>query len=251
MTRIKDILLFVLSTFTIPLLGAYLLMYFSRLQGILLVLAVTAIAIVLSILGRALFAPGILYFSRGVVGVGRDRKRQAQFSRPWASVRNEIRVWGIGMTNLSRDERIIREAVEKRKVNVIIELPDVVWLHERKDICRQIDETYGRQNFIDQIADSTELLVALAQELNHKHGADRVQIVAVASFSPQSGTFADVDLEKGRGWGWVEFHTKGFPIGQPRLKLQNYKPTNKLDEPLLASLIYSRNAMKRRRIDNI
>ena len=110
-----------------------------------------------------------------------------------------------------------------------------------------IDATYGRTDFESQIEDSTSRLITLATELNTRYGADHVEVWAVAAFIPQSGTVADP--ESPRAWGWIEWHTYGFPNGQLRLRMSNYPHRSKLNPPLLEHLLHARRTVSRRRVD--
>lgn len=190
----------------------------------------------------------LLRLTRGVTAVASDRSRRHQFSRPWDDARFTIWSWGVGMTSLSRDVEVIRSAVE-RGIRVTIEIVDVAWLRANPEMMQAVDATYGRTDFVDQIDDSTKKLVALAREINRVSGADRVQVFAVQAFIAQSGTIADADTD--RAWGWVEWHTYGFPHGQLRLRMRIYRHRSKLNPPLLAHLMLARRSAPRQRIDDV
>lgn len=188
----------------------------------------------------------LLRLTRGVTAIASDRGRRHQFSQPWEKAKSKIWAWGVGMTSLSRDVDVIRATVQ-RGVRIVLEVTDAQWVRDRAETMAMIDATYGRANFVDQIEDSTSRLVALARDLNLNYGADRVEVWAVSAFIPQSGTVADPDSP--RAWGWVEWHTYGFPNGQLRLRMSNYVHRSKLNPPLLEHLLHARRAVSRRRID--
>lgn len=187
-----------------------------------------------------------LRLTRGVTGIASDRSRRDQFSQPWDRARTSIWSWGVGMTSLSRDLEVIRAAVQ-RDVHVTFEILDAEWLRQNPDIARMVDRTYGRAGFITQIEDSTTKLVLLARELNRLHGADSVKVFAVQEFIAQSATIADPETE--RAWGWLEYHTFGFPHGQLRIRMRTYRHRSKLNPPLLSHIISSRLSVPRRRMD--
>jgi hypothetical protein len=156
--------------------------------------------------------------------------------------------WGVGMTNLARDESIVIKGME-RNLSVKIEIIDAAWLRKHPDVAAQIDAMYGRPRFVEQIEDSTVQLIAMARKLNKKYGTDRIQIWAVQAFVPQSGTVADPDADS--AWGWVEWHNYGFPHGQARFKLRSYRHRSLLDPPLLQHVLDARKNLPQRRLDNL
>ena len=191
---------------------------------------------------RVMFLP----LTRGVTGIASDRSRREQFSQPWDRARTSVRSWGVGMTSLSRDTEVIRAAIA-RGLSVTLEVMDGEWLRDHPDISRVVDETYGRADFVSQVEDSTVRLVGLARELNRQWGADRVRVYAVQAFIPQSATIADEGTA--RAWGWVEWHTYGFPHGQLRIRVRGYPHRTSLNPPLLTHILSSRRSVPRRRID--
>lgn len=153
---------------------------------------------------------------------------------------------GVGMTNIVRDLTLIEHTVA-RGCAVTFELVDPVWLRERPEVCELVDITYGRTRFVDQIERSFDGLIELRDRLNHQYGSGKVCVVAVQTFQPFSATIADPGTPG--AWGFVEFHTAGFPLEQPRMRLASYESSSPLDAPLLDDLLLARRHLPRRRVD--
>jgi hypothetical protein len=149
------------------------------------------------------------------------------------------------MSNVVGDKSLIEHTV-RRGCSITFEMIDPVWLRQRPQVCEEVDVTYGRKNFVDRIEESYKQLVAIRDEMNHKYGADRVQVTAVQKFQSDSATVADPGTSD--AWGFVEFHTPGFPHGQTRMRLVTYDSSGPLDPPLLDHLVNARRSLPRRSI---
>ncbi|MCJ1702092.1 hypothetical protein MT356_20470 [Rathayibacter festucae] len=213
------------------------------------ILTVTVILVGLWILWNLiLLSPrAVLPLTRGITRVASDRQRTAEFTQPWQAATGTLHTWGVGMRKLADDTEVIRDAVH-RGTHVIIEITDTVYVRNNPGVSTLIDVTYRHVNFVEQMERSTRALVLLAQELNLAYGSDKIQVWAVSTYVPQSGTVADPETDK--GWGWVEYHTWGFPNGQLRLKMRRYKHRSAIfNPPLLEHLLASRRNLPRRRLD--
>lgn len=214
--------------------------------GFFVIPALTVIAVYVLWSLVDLICQGLLRLTRGVTAIASDRSRREQFSQPWDRAKGEISSWGVGMTSVSRDDAVIRAAVQ-RGVRVRFEILDAEWLRKHPEISKMVDETYGRTNFVTQIEESTKKLIRLARELNYVYGSDRVQVFAVQAFIRDSATIADPGTKD--AWGWVEFHTFGFPHGQVRLRLRTYQRRSTLNPPLLEHIVSSRSSVPKVRVD--
>lgn len=187
-----------------------------------------------------------LHQQRGVVSVSCGRNRAEQFSEPWQKAMREIFCWGVGMTNIVHDEKLIEDTVKGQR-SIVFEMIDPVWLRARPDLCELLDVTYNRTNLVDQIDQALEQLVRMRDRLNKRYGRDKVQIFVVQHYQGQSGTVADPHLPS--AVGYIEHHTMGFPHGQTRVKAILYESPNPATEPAyLEYVLNSRRLLPRQRV---
>lgn len=215
-------------------------------SGILRVVAVFA-ASVLALIGIGYMTHTAklirLRHLRGVERAASDRERSSQFSEVWDKASHDILTWGVGMTSMSHDVTLIEQTVS-RGCKVVIEMTDPSWVRANPAISDLIDRTYSRDKFADQIEASRKRLDAMVERLNRIYGEGRAELWLIQSYQAQSGTVADPGTTV--AWGYVEWHTPGFPHGQARFKMRSYATNSPLSPPLLDHLLLSRQNLPRR-----
>lgn len=140
---------------------------------------------------------------RGIDYVGDGRSRQLEYNAVWRGARRHLLAVGVGITTLSRDERLLRETVH-RGVQVDVVMIDPDWLHRNPQIASMLDKSYEHAGFSVQTRASLQRMQDLAARLNEETGQDLIRIHTYQSWPAFSITIADCRSD--RPVGFLEFH---------------------------------------------
>ncbi|MFI2363003.1 hypothetical protein [Promicromonospora sp. NPDC019610] len=140
---------------------------------------------------------------RGIDYVGDGRNRQAEYDTVWRGAKHHLLALGVGITTLSRDERLLRETV-RRGVQVDVVMIDPDWLNSNPPIAAMLDDAYQHEGFSAQTKASLHRAQELAARLNKEVGKELVRVRTYQSWPAFSITIADCRSDQ--PVGFVEFH---------------------------------------------
>ncbi|WP_419706209.1 hypothetical protein [Promicromonospora sp. NFX87] len=140
---------------------------------------------------------------RGIDYVGDGRSRHAEYTTVWRGARHHLLAVGVGITTLSRDERLLRETV-RRGVRVDVVMIDPEWLHDNPQIALMLNEAYEHEGFSTRTRASLQRMRNLAARLNEETGQELIRIHTYQSWPAFSITIADCRSD--RPVGFMEFH---------------------------------------------
>lgn len=140
---------------------------------------------------------------RGIDYVGDGRSRHAAYSTVWRGAKHHLLAVGVGITTLSRDERLLRETI-RRGVRVDIVMIDPEWLLGNPQIASMLDESYEHGGFSTQTRASLQRMRDLAVRLNKETGQELIRVHTYQSWPAFSITIADCRSD--RPVGFLEFH---------------------------------------------
>lgn len=206
--------------------------------------AARMMAVVLLVLGLILVAGDLVRVGigrrrdlnlRGIHSAGLESISYRDLNAVWAGAAKEVVAIGLGMSRLSRNPDLVREAV-KRGVRVKFCLTDPDWLSANVEVVATLASFYDTDNILGKNRDSFDRLCRLRDELNAAHGAGKVTVVTYQSPIMMSATVADPDTVRARGV--VEFHL--FQAGDKRFRLdvRGYRQSGD-EKPLLSQVIDS------------
>lgn len=173
---------------------------------------------------------------RGIEWVSADREHRNASLDIWKSARQQVVVFGFGMTSVARDPDLIR-AMAQRGVDVDVVKVDPEWLVEHPAIAATIDGYYDRDgSFIGQVQRAHEKLLALAEEIDAL-GSGRLTVHTYRTTVQYSGSIRDPGTPEASGY--VEFHLYRKSIERLGIGLAQYDDGDELNPPILHHVLHS------------
>lgn len=173
---------------------------------------------------------------RGIEWVSADREHRNASLGVWKAARQQVVVFGFGMTSLARDPELVR-ATAHRGVDVDVVKVDPEWLIEHPAIAATIDGYYDRDgSFIGQVQRAHGRLLALAQEINAA-GRGQLSIHTYRTTVQYSGSIRDPGTPEASGY--VEFHLYRKSIERLGIGLAQYDGDDELNPPILHHVLHS------------
>lgn len=134
--------------------------------------------------------------SKELPNSGRDR----DFELPYKRASEQLLVWGIGMSRVSRDTQML-ERIAARGIHVEVQMIDPHWIDHNPAIGELLGKYYADKGLVDRLHDSLAKLQNTAASINktNKRGRGQMSITCIRAFVPTSGTIADPHLPT--AWG--------------------------------------------------
>lgn len=155
--------------------------------------------------------------------------RRTEFVAVWNTARRRLLSFGVGMSQVAKEERLIRDTIA-RGVEVHIVMVDPSWVLGSRTASTLFDSFYNQKRFGERFREAHSTLGAIALDVNERLGAERLRIHTYRSMIPQSVTIADPGDPA--ALGILELHAYGRPADRARTSLPGTEGRNLLDPTL-------------------
>lgn len=179
---------------------------------------------------------------RGINRASLDDSFSLDLLNVWRGAQKEIVVFGMGLSRLSRNTELIRDAA-RRGVKVRLIALDPVWLEQSGPLLDALTDFYDTNNIVGKSTDAFLRLKRITDECNSEFGSQTVTLDIYRSTIMMSATIADPS-EAG-GCGVIEFHT--YRSGDLRLRVHAINVPGSSNSSLLELVIKAIEAAVMRR----
>lgn len=140
---------------------------------------------------------------RGIEAVGGDHSRETDVLAMWASAKERVVCFGVGLTGVTADLDQIMEAVA-RGVRVYFVMVDPQWLRAQRRLRELMNEFYDEYAFVARVERAHATLLSLVDRSEGDGSAGTVHVHTYRAWAQHSATIVDPWSDQPRGY--MEFH---------------------------------------------